>query len=73
MPKKFALFYASIATLCLCMTSVLGWRQHRGEKYKKESNASSSNSDDRKPVYWDLEDYNSWNLPFAKTVQIVGR
>ena len=20
------------------------------------------------PVYWDLEDYNSWNLPFAKTV-----
>ena len=24
------------------------------------------------PVYWDLEDYNSWNLPFAKTVQIEG-
>ena len=24
-------------------------------------------------MYWDLEDYNSWNLPFAKTVQIVGR
>lgn len=21
---------------------------------------------------WDLEDYNGWNLPFAKTVQIVG-
>ena len=23
---------------------------------------------DLDPVYWDLEDYNGWNLPFAKTV-----
>lgn len=23
-------------------------------------------------MQWDLEDYNGWNLPFAKTVQIQG-
>ena len=22
---------------------------------------------------WELEDYNDWNLPFAKTVEIAGR
>ena len=25
------------------------------------------------PVQWELEDYNDWNLPFAKTVQIKGQ
>ena len=25
------------------------------------------------PITWQLEDYNGWNLPFAKTVEITGR
>jgi preprotein translocase subunit SecG len=25
---------------------------------------------DAKSIRWELEDYNGWNLPFAKTVQI---
>ena len=30
-------------------------------------------SSDYKAVEWLLEDYNDWNLPFAKTVRIEGR
>lgn len=25
------------------------------------------------PISWQLENYNGWNLPFAKTVEITGR